>query len=520
MAKEMEPEMKKLLCILLSVALLLGTVSALADTAALNTESELPIVTEPLTLSIFGKQGAIHADWDTMDFFKEYQEMTGITLDFQQAPSQGYDESKALMFASGEYPDMLVCAGLSGTEIMKYGEEGILIPLEDLLAEYAPNYTALMEKYPDIEGRITAPDGHIYALAAVIAVAAARTEKIWCNTAWLEAVGKEIPTTLDELEDVLIAFKSYDANGNGEADEIPMAAADLTFWLDTMAGVYGLQYQFGKEMNLSDDGTTLTTWLTSDAFKSLLQWSNKMYAQGLIDPDMFTQEYAEFNAKMSGQMMGIFFNQADDAFDSTNYVGIAPWSGASENVYVQSGPVGRDMGTFAITCDCENPIAAIRWIDYLFSEEGSYLMRYGIEGKTWTRDENGYPVYVDGILDNPNGSGPTIAQFTIWPGGGSPQYLNDRNCIAVCSKTVQAAQVALDPYMDYTLYAEPLFDAETNERLTILDNDIHTYMKSCAAKFIKGEMSFDEWDTYCSTLESMGLDEWVGIYQARLDTYQ
>ena len=162
----------------------------------------------------------------------------------------------------------------------------------------------------------------------------------------------------------------------------------------------------------------------------------------------------------------------------------------------------------------------MRWIDYLFSEEGSYLMRYGIEGKTWTRDENGYPVYVDGILNNPNGSGPTIAQFCIWPGGGSPQYLNDRNCIAVCSPTTQAAQAALDPYMDYVLYAEPLFDAAVNERLQILDNDITTYMRSCAAKFIRGEMSFDEWDTYCKTLEGMGLQEWVGIYQERLDSYQ
>ena len=74
--------------------------------------------------------------------------------------------------------------------------------------------------------------------------------------------------------------------------------------------------------------------------------------------------------------------------------------------------------------------------------------------------------------------------------------------------------------MDYTLYAEPLFDADTNSRLQILGNDIDTYVRSSAAKFIRGEMSFDEWDTYCQTLEGMGLQEWVGIYQERLDSYQ
>ena len=74
--------------------------------------------------------------------------------------------------------------------------------------------------------------------------------------------------------------------------------------------------------------------------------------------------------------------------------------------------------------------------------------------------------------------------------------------------------------MDYLLYAAPLFDADTNERLEILDTDISTYANSCAARMIRGEMSFDEWDTYVKTLNEMGLDEWVSIYQERLDSYQ
>ena len=512
--------MKKLLCLVLALAMMLPLVAS-ADPSILNTEGEMPIVNQEITLSIFGKQGAIHADWATMDFFIKYQEMTGIKLDFQQAPSQGYDEAKALMFnTSVEYPDMLVAPALSGTEIIKYGNDGILIPLEDLLPVYAPNYTKLMEMYPDIKGRITAPDGHIYALAAVIAVPAARTDKFWCNTAWLEALNLEIPTTFDEWVNVLRAFKTYDANGNGEADEIPMGVNNLNNWITRVGGMYGLQQQFGQRMNLSEDGKTLSTWITSDTFKELLQFTNQLYTEGLLDSDIFTQVQSEYNAKLHGGVMGMFFNQADDAFDSTNYQGIAPMAGKSENIYVHSGPVGRDLGTFAITVDCEHPEAALRWIDYLFSDEGSYLMRYGIEGKTWTRDADGYPVYVDGILNNPNGSGPTIAQFTIWPGGGSPQYLNVHNCIAVTSDTTQAAQEALNPYMNYTLYAEPLFDADTNARLQILQGDINTYVNSCAAKFAKGEMSFDEWDNYVKTVNGMGVDEWVGIYQAVLDTYQ
>ena len=94
--------MKKLLCLVL--ALCLVPLFALADSKdVLNTEGELPIVKEPVTMSIFGKQGTIHAEWSTMDFFKKYQELTGITLEFNQAPSQGYDESKALMWTNDTY---------------------------------------------------------------------------------------------------------------------------------------------------------------------------------------------------------------------------------------------------------------------------------------------------------------------------------------------------------------------------------------------------------------------------------
>lgn len=512
--------MKKTLTLALSllICLTLLPAGALAkDLDNLNPVGTFPIVKDKITLKIFGQQGGIHADWSQMDLFTHYQELTNIDLDFRTAPLQGYAEQKNLMFVSGDYPDIIVRGFLTPSEIIKYGGMGTLLPLEDMLAEYAPNFSKLMEQFPEMKARIISPDGHIYALPAVIEMAAARTDKIWVNTKWLKKVNLEVPTNFDELEAMIKAFKTQDPNGNGEADEIPIAANSFTAWVQNFVGMWGLQRQFDQSFNLTEDGK-LKEWLTSGELLDLLKWSNKLYKEGLFDNDMFTQEYSKYNAKMSGQVMGLFFNQADDAFDSTDYVGIAPFAGKSDKIYVRFAPVARDLGTFAITTSCEYPHAALLWQDYFYSAEGSYLMRYGIEGKTWTRDAEGYPVYKEGILDNPNGSGPTIAQFTIWPGGGAPQYLNDHNSIAVTSKTTAAAQVALDPYMDYTLYAAPLFDEATNERLMILENDINTYFWSSAAQFVTGDLSFDQWDNYCETLRKMGIDEWVSIYQNVLDS--
>ena len=507
---------RKWLATLLCAMLLCTCIAPALASDVLNTAAEFPIVNTPLTLKVYGQQGSIHADWAEMDLWTHYQEMTGITLEFHTAPTQGYAEAKNLMFNSGDAYDMLIRAQLSGPEIIKYGSAGILMPLEDLIPVYAPNFKALMDKYPSIAPRITAPDGHIYALPAIIEMDGARTEKNWINTVWLEKVGKEIPTTFDEFEDVLRAFKGVDFNGNGEADEIPFGCADTITFINNTIGFWGLERQFQQHLGINDG--KVESWLTGETFRDVLRWGNKIYAEGLLDREIFTQEYAKFNAKMSGQVMGFFYNMAADAFDPTNFVGIAPFSGKADKITVKSDPLARDIGCFAIMTDCKYPEAALRFQDYFYSDEGSYLMRYGIEGKTWTRDENGLPAYVDGILNNPDGAGTAIAKFTIWPGGGAPQYMTERNCIAVVSQATAAAQEALTPYMDYTVYPGLLFDQDTSERLVILQTDLDNYIKQTCAKFIVGDLSVEtDWETYVDALNKIGIAEYESIYQAAYD---
>lgn len=159
----------------------------------------------------------------------------------------------------------------------------------------------------------------------------------------------------------------------------------------------------------------------------------------------------------------------------------------------------------------------MRWIDYFYSDEGSYLMRYGVEGKTWTRNAEGKPEYMDNILNNPDGATSVIGKITIWPGGGAPQYMTEDNCIATVSETTMEAQKALDPYVPENIYAAPMFSQEVNERLVVLETDLNNYLKEAIAKFIIGELPFEEWDTYVETLNKIGLEEWVSIYQDAFD---
>ena len=489
-----------------------------SEVSNLNKEG-FPIVNEEITLKVFGQQGPVHQPWDTMEMWKKYQEMTNIKLDFSDVlTAEGYDEKKSLMWASNEYPDIFVRAFLSNPEIVKYGSQGILMPLEDLIYEYAPNLTKHIEENPAILSRITAPDGHIYALPALFTLNAARVDKFWINMDWLAQVGKEVPTSLEELEDVLRAFRGIDFNGNGMEDEYPMGCSDAQTLIRRFAGVWGHQWQFETWLEIEDG--VVKTYITDDSFKDELMWLNKIYEEGFFDPEVFTQEYAKYASKMAGQQMGLFFNQADDTFDSTNFKGIAPFTGAADKQYVQAGPIARDNGVFAISTECENPEAAMRWIDYFYGEEGSIFLRYGVEGVNMYFEEDGTPRYNDGILNSPEGSGTEIGKFTIWPGGGAPQWVNEKNCEAIASKATLEAQVALDPYVPEQIYSAPLFTEDVNDRISILWGDIDSYMRESTAKFIRGELSFDEWDTYVETLERIGLQEWVSIYQEAYDNLQ
>lgn len=532
-------QMKKIAAILLTVCMSAGMLAGCGGSESTKNNAEqntpsaqeasgesvvhkegFPIVDEAITLKVFGQQGPVQSKWEDMAMWKAYQEMTNINLDFTDVlPAEGYDEKKSLMWASNVYPDIFVRAWLSNSEIVKYGDMGILAPLEEYIPEYAPNLQKLIDENPAILSRITAPDGHIYAFPAIFTLNAARCEKFWINTAWLEQVNREVPETIEELEAVLRAWKDVDFNGNGQKDEYPMGAADAQTLIRRFAGSWGHQIQFGRFLEVVDG--KVTTWMNSDDMKEMLLWLSQMYAEGLIDPEVFTQEYAKYAAKMAGQQMGLFFNQADDTFDSANFIGVSPFAGKSDKIYAEAQPVARDNGVFAVSADCKNIEAAVRWIDYFYSEEGSIFLRYGVEGENMYFDEEGMPRYNDGILDSPEGSGTEIGKFTIWPGGGAPQWVNETNCEAIASQATLDAEVALHDYFPQDIFADPLLDQETSDRLAILWTDIDKYQKETTAKFIRGELDIEsEWSTYVETLDKIGIAEMLSIYQTAYDNVQ
>src|SRR5690625_1525148 len=164
-------------------------------------EEGMPIVKEPIELEIFaGKSATTADDWNDVLLLNEYEKMTNIHIDWEQVPAEGLDEKRNITLGSGDLPDAFYAANIPVSDIQKYGEQGVFIPLNDLIEKYAPNISKVLDEHPDIKKGLTFPDGNIYSVPTVyspdfpsLLVGA----KPWINQEWLDELGDRKSTRLN-----------------------------------------------------------------------------------------------------------------------------------------------------------------------------------------------------------------------------------------------------------------------------------------------------------------------------------
>ncbi|WP_232313111.1 extracellular solute-binding protein [Paenibacillus sp. P22] len=161
----------------------------------------------------------VHPASKDLWMWKKYEEKTGIHIEWEEIPGESSAERKNVMLASGKLPDAFYQTGFSSSELVKYGEQGLFLPLEDLIEQHAPNLKQWFEKNPEVKKAITMPDGHIYSLPYIDTALPYRSIRLYINKTWLDNLGLQVPKTTDELQAALKAFKEKDANGNGDPND-------------------------------------------------------------------------------------------------------------------------------------------------------------------------------------------------------------------------------------------------------------------------------------------------------------
>ncbi|HML46519.1 MAG TPA: extracellular solute-binding protein, partial [Clostridia bacterium] len=299
--------MRKVLPFLLALALLLGAVPANAAE-----ELVLPIVQEPIEMTFFAKLWNTHSDWNEMLVWQTYNERTNIHVTWETAPSEGFVEKRNLMLAAEDLPDAFWACGFTAGELALYGADGLFIPLEGLMDGYMPNLGALMEADASIRAAITLPDGHVYSLPNLFEESAPLKAglKMFVQPAWLEALGLQMPATTQEFYDMLVAFRDNAGKVAAiPADAIPLGTASsslLSGLINTFVGSFGLMNRGAGHTNVDVDPNTgeLRFFRIDDNYRLLLQWLHDMYAEGLVEPEIFTIDAATRVAKGSTGIYG------------------------------------------------------------------------------------------------------------------------------------------------------------------------------------------------------------------------
>jgi putative aldouronate transport system substrate-binding protein len=298
---------KRVLVLLIVAAVLpTYTISATgaAETGSATTPvkvslSGFPIVDQPITLTATALQGPSARSLDEMPLYADLEDKTNIDIEWQMIPSASATEKINLIIAGQDYPDFFYHEIPTLVLPQTLGDQGVVVPLNKYLDTYAPNYTALLSEFPDIRTFTTNPDGNIYAFSRFLNLIdlVSAGNRPYINLRWLEKLNLDMPKSPDDFYRVLKAFKTQDPNGNGKTDEIPLSllagagdVGDISNWI-ALFGAWGVVYEtmvINGQVELGH---------MQPGFKEGLKFFNKLFEEGLLDPESFTQNASQLRAK-------------------------------------------------------------------------------------------------------------------------------------------------------------------------------------------------------------------------------
>jgi ABC-type glycerol-3-phosphate transport system substrate-binding protein len=463
------------------------------------------VVTIPYTENIRGIDTNYYKRW--------LEEQTGLSIRFniirdtqpanylRSMFSSGYVKSDAFfsILDDGDYTGW-------NAVIQEFGEKGYILPLNGYIDE-SVHLNRVFEEFTDYDLRaaITSGDGNIYYLPGLDPSASeSNFQVLRLNESWIKKLGLRIPRTTEEFRAVLQAFKDGDPNGNGLADEIPLAGSrDVPGEQIYNFIINAFVYNDPANSRLYMDGGTVRFAPVTDEWREAMQYLNGLYADGLIDPFSYDHNVLTGLANDTWNMLGGFASRSvtDVLFPANaelvnDFIHIAPLAGpgGERNATVRT-PLPRPAGV--ITSACEDPEAVFKLFDLMMSEEAFLIGRYGEENVDWVpagivdKDFFGnnatisvinqlqdtvqnkhlceigpffaYPEYVDGVTFASFGANSEYvnARASRLYGQYQPaEYLRPINFNKSISGELEALRTAIDAYTDESTRAFITGDAD------------------------------------------------------------
>lgn len=509
--------MKKKLSVflMLMLAVMLAAMPALAGV-------EYPIATadKPITLTLFcvNKLSDWVKDYNETMIYQEFEKATGIHIEFIHPTNAGIQEQFNLMLVSEKMPDIIY----GGDHLYTGGafqgvEDGYFVNLRPYLEEYAPDYWELIATYPDIYRELANKDGVIAKFNKIKVEDDPPFRYMMLQQEMLDKLGVELPQTRADLEnmfDKMLAagITPFMLAANGyEASLMGMFDIRQGFYLDFDGNVAFGQVQPG--------------------FRQYLEMLNDWYNKGYLSKDFTNQSNTD--ALFDTGVLGSYFAPCVVTYNrgiKSGYTAVsAPYTRLSMDQQLHWETPSTKCGyadyedEAVISTSCENIEAAVQWLNYRFTEPGEVLTNWGVEGVTFTQDENGKRTFTDLILNNPT-MDTEHASWYYKMHLGVHKAESDVTCHANLLKTAESLAIRLRywhiDWMDTALYLPNVpLNAEQQEIKSSVMNEVNTYVNEMMLKFIIGSESFDNWDTYVQNVWGLGLQDVIDVEAAAYETY-
>ena len=486
--------------------------------------------------------------------FKRLEEKTNVHVDWKTIQSDQWGDKIALEMANvNTLPDFIFNAGFSDTDLMKYAKQGVIINVEEYIDKYMPNLQKVFEQAPEYRTMCTDADGHIWALPWIEQLGYEKTaiqtvgNMSFINKDWLDFLGLEMPTTTDEFEKVLIAFRDNAADIKKEfgidGDIIPMACImndgdqDAAILINGFGEGIG-DMDKGRHIAVNNDKQVVCT-ASQEGFKKGLEWLHKLYDEGLIDPEAFTQEWSTYVAKGKSGRYGVCFSwdvaniaqvSMDDLIAGKRWVPLPALTADVRNITPQNGSFtsGFDRGRCVITAVAKNPALVCAWLDQMYDPFQSPQNNWGTYG-----EDDDFDIFVLGK----NANGEDMLKHAPL-GDASPVEVREAECVGgplaildsyydVYVTCPDDAQYRLNWIKDIytpdmnTKYVFPnvLMTTEDTKEVSNLQADITKCINTAKSDWVMNGFTDADWDQLQKDLDAYGLPKLLAIYQKYLDEY-
>ena len=452
--------------------------------------------------------------------YKELEKETGVNLEFVH-PAQGQENEKFnIMLSSGEYPDLFswnFTTYKGGPQ--KAMEDGVIAGLDDYLS-LATNYSKILKEHPDWDKQTTTDEGKHYTFATFYS-----NDELTCwfgpqiRKDLLDKANLPLPETIDEWDRVLRAFKDMGV-------EYPLCIAGTDFQ-SVFSGAFGVGDGFYQENGIVKYG------FCEPAYKDYVNLMRTWYQDGLLDPDFYAQDSKALEAKITSGKAGAYLGAVGGAMgkyipvlknlDSSYEISGTKFLAKEKGEIPQFGVKSRDWApatSVSISQQCENKEAAVKFLDYGYTEKGHMLYNFGIEGVSYNMVD-GYPKYTDEILKNPDGlsvqhamgkylaavyGGPFVQDVRYFE--QYTPYEEQKEAVKLWSQQGSSRQM---PLLTFT--------QEETEVIVSKTTAVDAFLSEGFLKFVTGKTSMDEYDSFVQKAKSMGLDDMIQVYQTALERY-